>query len=111
MAISPQAPDFSLTMQAKNALTVELLRDQGSRISAQYGLKFETAQTHQKMPAQFDVPLSMVNCSSERVEFRSVDSNSVYSSWVTPFPISYSPWSFRIPKALPAHWPVKLSGR
>jgi peroxiredoxin len=61
MAISPQTPDFSLTMQEKNALTFEVLSDQGSRISAQYGLKFETPQSHQKILAQFDMPLSKVN--------------------------------------------------
>lgn len=61
MAISPQTPDHSLSMQEKHALTFEVLSDAGSKIAAQYGLTFETPLAHQKILAQFNMPLSNVN--------------------------------------------------
>lgn len=61
IAISPQTPDYSLSMKEKNALAFEVLSDAGSKVSAQYGLTFTAPQAHQHVLAGFDMPLSKVN--------------------------------------------------
>lgn len=61
IAVSPQTPDYSLSMKEKNALAFEVLSDKGSKVSAQYGLAFKTPLAHQKILALFDMPLSKVN--------------------------------------------------
>lgn len=61
VAISPQTPDHSLSMQEKHALTFDVLSDKGSKVATQYGLTFQAPQAHQKILNLFDMPLSKVN--------------------------------------------------
>jgi peroxiredoxin len=55
VAISPQTPDNSLTMQEKNKLTFAVLSDVGNQVSRKFGLVFSLEEavraTHQQMGA------------------------------------------------------------
>ncbi|MHB9118124.1 MAG: peroxiredoxin-like family protein [Burkholderiales bacterium] len=61
IAISPQTPGNSLSVQEKNALEFEVLSDQGSHVAQSYKLAFEIPQTHRSVLAQFDMPLTRMN--------------------------------------------------
>ncbi|MEO0770251.1 MAG: peroxiredoxin-like family protein [Cyanobacteria bacterium J06649_4] len=61
LAISPQAPDASLTTAEKNALEFEVLSDHGSDVAESYGLAFTLPDELQKLYTELDHVLPEVN--------------------------------------------------
>ncbi|MEL6262388.1 MAG: peroxiredoxin-like family protein [Cyanobacteria bacterium J06626_6] len=61
LAISPQAPDASLTTAEKNALEFEVLSDRGSNVAERYGLAFTLPDELQKLYTELNHILPEVN--------------------------------------------------
>lgn len=49
VAISPQQPDFSRQVIAKNKLTYDILSDTGNKVAARFGLKFTVSDEVRKV--------------------------------------------------------------
>lgn len=85
VAISPQLPHGSLTMQQKNKLEFPVLSDVGSKVARSFGLTFELSPRLQKVYRGFGNDLTKINGSED---------------WVLPIPATYVIASdFRIAKA------------
>ncbi|MEM6598996.1 MAG: peroxiredoxin-like family protein [Cyanobacteria bacterium P01_C01_bin.69] len=61
LAISPQAPDTSLSTAEKNELEFEVLSDQGSNVAESYGLAFTLPDELQKLYTELNHVLPKVN--------------------------------------------------
>ncbi|MEL6554870.1 MAG: peroxiredoxin-like family protein [Cyanobacteria bacterium J06621_11] len=61
LAISPQAPDASLSTAEKNELEFEVLSDQGSSVAESYGLAFTLPDDLQKLYSELNHVLPNVN--------------------------------------------------
>lgn len=49
VAVSPQKPEYSLSMAQKHELGFEVLSDEGNRVAREYGLVFELDQDLQEL--------------------------------------------------------------
>ncbi|MFG2306434.1 peroxiredoxin-like family protein [Actinacidiphila glaucinigra] len=61
IAISPQKPDGSLTMQEKNGLTYTVLSDPGSRIGAKLGIVTRPTEDVRQAQAALGLDLTQIN--------------------------------------------------
>ncbi|GAB5535170.1 MAG: peroxiredoxin-like family protein [Rubricoccaceae bacterium] len=61
IAISPQQPDSSLSMQEKNSLTFPVLSDAGNEVSRAYGLVFSVGEDVRDRYAASGIDLAVVN--------------------------------------------------
>ena len=74
VAISPQAPDGSLTMQEKHGLQFEVLSDAGNVVARQFGLVFTLKPHVQEIALRVDSDLRQANADG---------------SWDLPVPATY----------------------
>ncbi len=61
VAISPQLPDQSLTMQEKEHLDFQVLSDVGNRVAKKFGLVFTLPDELRPIYAQFGIDLPTAN--------------------------------------------------
>jgi peroxiredoxin len=61
MAISPQTPDKSLTLQQKHDLKFPVLSDSGNKIARQFGIVFQLDSALKKVQERFGVDIAAYN--------------------------------------------------
>ena len=61
VAISPELPDNSLTMQEKNHLGFDILSDQGSQIAEQFGIVYTLSKELQPLYRDYGIDLPKLN--------------------------------------------------
>ena len=61
IAISPQQPDSSLSMQEKHSLTFPVLSDAGNEVSRAYGLVFSVGEDVQERYEAIGIDLAAIN--------------------------------------------------
>ncbi|UUZ84192.1 AhpC/TSA family protein [Paenibacillus sp. P26] len=74
LAISPQTPDHSLSIQEKNALGFHVLSDSGNRVAEKYELKFKLKEELQQVYRSLGFALDQYNGDA---------------SWELPVPATY----------------------
>jgi len=61
VAISPQTPDNSLTLQQKHGLKFPLLSDSGNKVARQFGIVFQLDRALKRVQEQFGVDIAAYN--------------------------------------------------
>jgi peroxiredoxin len=61
VAISPQTPDHSLTLQEKHSLRFPVLSDSGNKVAQQFGIVFELDRDLRVVQEQFGVDIPSFN--------------------------------------------------
>lgn len=64
VAISPQTPDHSLTMQEKEALSFPVLSDRGNRVAREFGILFRL--TDELLPIYQDFGIDLMDWNADR---------------------------------------------
>lgn len=74
VAITPQQPNFSASMQKEKALTIEMLSDPGNAVAETYGLRYRLSDDLSALYAKFGIDLPKFNGDD---------------SWTLPMPARY----------------------
>ncbi|MFD2115816.1 peroxiredoxin-like family protein [Paenibacillus yanchengensis] len=74
LAISPQSPDYSTTMQTNNSITFPVLSDIGNKVASQYNILFELSESIRNVYRSIGI---------------SLDDYNGDSSWKLPVPTTY----------------------
>ena len=61
VAITPQQPNFSASMQQEKALTIEMLSDPGNAVAETYGLRYRLRDDLSALYAKFGIDLPKFN--------------------------------------------------
>lgn len=74
LAISPQSPDYSTTMQTNNSITFPVLSDTGNEVASRYNIVFELSESIRNVYQSLGI---------------SLDDYNGDSSWTLPLPTTF----------------------